>query len=196
MVDVSDPVSPVIRTSLPVHGYGLAYAFDEDHVFGSYAGAGDVQLFDMSDQDAPRLMAQADVGADARAMQWMGDHLLVAGFGGVYSVARHCGSTTTGVATEPPAPQANRFLASPNPCNPQTAFRFTLPAAAAVHLRVYDLAGRRVRTLAAGIPLDAGLHALAWDGRDDAGRIVPSGVYLGRLEAGGQRLTARVALVC
>ena len=73
----------------------------------------------------------------------------------------------------------------PNPFNPHTSIPFTLAAADAVRLQVYDLRGRLVRTLWDG-PLAAGAHRLDWDGRNTAGQPVASGVYLYRLEVGGQ----------
>jgi flagellar hook assembly protein FlgD len=50
-------------------------------------------------------------------------------------------------------------------------------------LRIYDLRGQLVRTLVDGAQ-PAGRHAAIWDGRDEAGRPLPSGVYVGRLQAG------------
>ena len=81
----------------------------------------------------------------------------------------------------------------PNPFNPRTTLRFTLPAAGPVDLAVYDVQGRRVRRLVAG-RLAAGRHAVSWDGRDDAGRAVPSGIYLARLRAGNARRSAKLLL--
>ena len=61
--------------------------------------------------------------------------------------------------------------------------RFVLPQDAEARLSVFDVSGRRVRTLSLG-RLAAGEHRLTWDGRDAAGRTGPSGVYLVRLESG------------
>lgn len=194
VVDLADPTAPVIRGTLPVHGWGSSYAFDGSYVYGNFWGAGRVHLFDMSDPDAPRLVAQARVGTWPYAMQRHGEYILTAGEN-CYSLPRHCDDPLTSIAVEPPAAAAARLVASPNPCNPHTTFRFTLPTAAIVEMNVYDLAGRRLRTLAAASPRGAGPHAMLWDGRDDAGRSVPSGVYLGRLEAGTLRATARVVVV-
>jgi flagellar hook assembly protein FlgD len=82
----------------------------------------------------------------------------------------------------------------PNPFNPSTIIPLTLPAAATVHLHIYDVGGRRVRSLHDG-PLAAGVHRVLWDGRDDAGRELASGVYLIRLEGAGPALTQRVILL-
>lgn len=68
----------------------------------------------------------------------------------------------------------------PNPFNPSTEIHFALPGTGRAELRIYDLAGRRVRNLDAGV-LAAGQHTVRWDGRDERGRSVTSGVYLARL---------------
>jgi hypothetical protein len=83
---------------------------------------------------------------------------------------------------------------SPNPFNPSTVIRFTLAADVAVGLDVYDLRARRVRRLVAG-PLPAGTHAVAWDGRDEAGAPVASGVYFYRLVADDESWTRKMILV-
>jgi len=82
----------------------------------------------------------------------------------------------------------------PNPFNPETTIRFALPEAARTRVLVYDLAGRRVRTLV-DRRLDAAVHTVRWDGRDDAGHDLPSGVYFYRVEAGEHRFTDRMALI-
>ena len=93
------------------------------------------------------------------------------------------------------APAALRLLPNvPNPFNPMTTLRFELPGAGTVRLSVFDVAGRRVRTLVDGA-LAAGSHEIVWDGRDAAGRDVGSGSYLARLEFGGQSQTVRMGLV-
>ncbi len=84
--------------------------------------------------------------------------------------------------------------AYPNPFNPSTTISFSLPAPGHATLAVYDIAGRKVRTLVSG-PMTAGEHAVAWDGRDDGGKPVASGVYLTRLVAGERVATGRMALV-
>jgi flagellar hook assembly protein FlgD len=82
----------------------------------------------------------------------------------------------------------------PNPFNPSAAFELDLPAGGQVRLAVYDVGGRRVRSLEDGLA-PAGRHRITWDGRDDRGRPVASGVYWLRLEAGGERRVLRGVLV-
>ena len=93
------------------------------------------------------------------------------------------------------APDALQLApAWPNPFNPHTNFEFTVAATGPARLRVFDLRGRLVAGLVDGV-IAAGRHQAAWDGRDQSGRDLPSGVYLARLEAGGQVVQERVALV-
>lgn len=69
----------------------------------------------------------------------------------------------------------------PNPFNPRTTLDFALPRDDRVKVRILDMRGRVVRDLLSA-PLPAGDHQVVWDGRDDAGQELPSGVYLARLE--------------
>ena len=70
----------------------------------------------------------------------------------------------------------------PNPFNPSTRVGFDLPAPGRVVLEVFDVRGRRIRGLV-DAELPAGPHSVLWDGRDDGGRVMPSGVYFSRLRA-------------
>jgi len=76
--------------------------------------------------------------------------------------------------------RAPRLTVTPNPFNPQTTLAFELARPGRATLEVFDLGGRRVRTLVSG-ELPAGAHALRWNGADDSGRALASGGYLGRL---------------
>ena len=83
----------------------------------------------------------------------------------------------------------------PNPAGPSTTIRFDLNRPyEKVVLAVYDPAGRRVRTLADG-PLGMGRHALKWNGLDDGGLAVASGVYFYRLTVGAETLTQKLTLL-
>ena len=83
----------------------------------------------------------------------------------------------------------------PNPFNPVTTISYDLPGAAIVNLAIYDVAGKRVRTLVAAETTGPGRHEVVWNGRDDSGRAAPAGIYFYRLDAGGYSETRRMALV-
>ena len=83
----------------------------------------------------------------------------------------------------------------PNPFNPTTTVRYALPRADRVSISVYSILGQRVATLVDG-RVEAGRHRVRWDGRNDAGRQVGSGVYLVRMQAeSGFHFTRKVMLL-
>ena len=71
----------------------------------------------------------------------------------------------------------------PNPFNPETTIEFYLPHIAEVYLDIFNVLGQKIRTLFDGRKL-AGLNEVQWDGRDETGMEVSSGVYICRLKAG------------
>jgi hypothetical protein len=85
------------------------------------------------------------------------------------------------------APMPNPFVAS-------TAVRMSLARSGLARVGVFDVSGRRVRTLVNGYQV-AGERLVSWDGRDEAGGNVAAGLYVIRMEAGGAHLSRRVAVV-
>ncbi len=86
----------------------------------------------------------------------------------------------TGVE-EGPAPGEMLVRARPNPFRDGTTVVGAVPAGSRVTVRIYDVAGRSVRTLHEGVA-DAGSLEIGWDGTDEGGRTVPSGVYFVRVD--------------
>jgi len=84
--------------------------------------------------------------------------------------------------------------ARPNPFNPSTILEYALPSPCKVRIAVFSIDGRRVRQLVSGV-VPAGTRQVTWDGRDDGGQQVASGVYFCRMEAGSYCHTIRMALV-
>ena len=82
----------------------------------------------------------------------------------------------------------------PNPFNPSTTIRFALPQTGFASLRVYDSAGRLVRILVEE-PLDAREYKYVWDGRDQAGAQVSSGLYTYQLRSASQQSSRRMVLI-
>jgi len=100
-----------------------------------------------------------------------------------------------GASDPEPASRGPRLTGNaPNPFNPRTTIHFDLPAAGAVRLSVFDVAGRLVRTLVDD-SMPQGSHEAVWDGTDSSGRAVGSGSYLARLECGGRVETVRMVVV-
>ncbi|MBI2505666.1 MAG: T9SS type A sorting domain-containing protein [Candidatus Latescibacteria bacterium] len=82
----------------------------------------------------------------------------------------------------------------PNPFNPRTVIGYGLPAGGEVEVSVYNLAGQRVRRLWVGWQ-GVGVHQVEWDGRDEEGRVLSSGVYVCRLAVGQRVLVRKMLLV-
>jgi hypothetical protein len=101
---------------------------------------------------------------------------------GNYSAAPESGGTEFGLA------------AHPNPFNPQTSLHFSLAESGRVQLVVFDVRGRRVRTLL-NQEMESGNHAVVWDGRSDAGFPMPGGIYFVRIDSGTASQNHRLALV-
>ena len=83
---------------------------------------------------------------------------------------------------------------APNPFNSQTVLAYFLHAPGPARVEVFALSGQRVAVLHQG-PQQAGYHRLHWDGRDDTGRLVASGMYLYRLVTGEAVLTRKLILL-
>jgi hypothetical protein len=82
----------------------------------------------------------------------------------------------------------------PNPFNAETMISFELNATEDIRIDLYDVTGRKVRSLAAG-RFPAGAAAVRWDGLDDNGRRVSSGVYFGCLRLGAKALYGKALLL-
>ncbi len=82
----------------------------------------------------------------------------------------------------------------PNPFNPETRIEYSLEHKGRVSVDVFDGLGRKIRTLESGV-LGAGVHEAVWNGRDDSGRPVPSGVYVCRVRAGAFATSRKMALI-
>jgi len=130
-----------------------------------------------------RGSARGDMGAygDSLACRWPAEtNTAVAG----------------GAGEEETAPRADRrFRNAPNPFNPRTEIAFHLDRSEEVELHIYDSRGRLVRRLLEREILPAGPHVAGWDGRDEGGTALGSGVYFGRLRAGDGGVTIKMTLV-
>jgi parallel beta-helix repeat protein len=112
-------------------------------------------------------------------------------------------SETRGFTVQSPSAVSSRDLIPgrfglaapyPNPFNPAATVEFGLPVRAEVRLDVYDILGKRVRGLVRGT-LPPGTHAVSWDGRDDSGVKMSSGLYFVRIKAGNFSAVRKVTLL-
>ncbi|MDZ7269703.1 MAG: T9SS type A sorting domain-containing protein [candidate division KSB1 bacterium] len=125
------------------------------------------------------------------------DAEVVASLGHVYDLS----NSTESASLKSLAARAGQVPASlvleqnfPNPFNPETSIRYNLPEAAVVTLVIYDQLGRKVRTLVNQTAQPAGYHRAGWDGRDEAGRPVATGIYLYKITAGRHTQVRKMVL--
>ncbi|MGB8656702.1 MAG: FlgD immunoglobulin-like domain containing protein [Candidatus Zixiibacteriota bacterium] len=98
-------------------------------------------------------------------------------------------------ADNPAAPKTfTLFPNQPNPFNPETRISYYLPAPCQVKVTIYNLLGQNVRTLSAGRQ-EAGMRTLTWNGRDNNGLQLSSGVYFCRLQADNFIQTNKMVLM-
>ncbi len=83
----------------------------------------------------------------------------------------------------------------PNPFNPTTTISFVLPLAKKVTLRVYDMLGKEVVTLANDQDYSKGTYNISWNGKDQAGKTVASGAYIAKMTAGNIEKNVKMMLV-
>lgn len=92
-------------------------------------------------------------------------------------------------------PQLNQLKGNyPNPFNPSTTIEFSIQNPGKTSLGVYNLRGQKVRTLV-NEHLGRGLHKVSWNGQDDQGREVGSGIYLLRMESHGYTTSKKITLI-
>lgn len=163
----------------------------------SYNGSTPATLCDFDDNGMLKLVSGYSTGvlmlnlrrAETSVMPWV-----------TYrgSLRRQGSFASTGYvdADDPATPVlANKLNQNyPNPFNPTTTISFQTAKDGDADLSVYNLKGQLVRALHSG-ELAKGSHSLVWDGKDNSGRTVSSGLYLYRLKAGADVLTRRMLLV-
>ena len=132
------------------------------------------------------------LAVDSQGNLWIGTWAELWTRGGGLAVYREGGvilPAVTAVGEELDTKLPSAFLLSqnyPNPFNSATTIRFALPVNEEVELAIFNLVGQQVTTLVQGV-WEAGTYTVRWDGRDDNGRELASGVYLYRLRAGDRK---------
>ena len=142
-----------------------------------------------AEDTAPRVTGRftmfAILGAPPGGDEVYIDNVLVQGFGDLTPVEPIATTMPTSFALE---------QNYPNPFNPETFIQYSLVEKALTRLEIYNLMGQRVRTLVAEVQ-PPGTYRIRFDGRNDNGNLLPSGVYLYRLTSGKQVLMKKMLFV-
>lgn len=103
--------------------------------------------------------------------------------------------TVVGIGSGPGRVASLVVTASPNPARTGVVLRFSESTRSKVTVEIFDVGGRRVRSLLHGTEVPPGLQEIRWDGRTDGGEPASSGVYMARVGDGSGARTARLVLV-
>ncbi|MBD3163477.1 MAG: T9SS type A sorting domain-containing protein [Candidatus Eisenbacteria bacterium] len=193
LLDITDPENPQ-----PIGSFEEAWwsPFHLD-VHGDYVCTSEtyseLHLFDISDPASPVRVELYVPAGDIVEITAHDQYLFVSNAeAGVLILENLLYEIPAGVGDDAIAAGTLRLLPSaPNPFVQQTGIRYVLPAPGRVRIEIFDPTGRKVRTLL-DQSSEAGAGVVLWDGRDDAGRPVGTGVYLSRLTTEEATRTGRV----
>jgi hypothetical protein len=145
--------------------------------------------------DGSAVVLEHTSGTTATAAGYPYYHVTATDFAGNEGDAGTITDPAVGAAVVVEIPETYSLAPNrPNPFRGGTTIRFGLPQPGRVRLEVHDVSGRRVRTLCDG-ERPAGVHTVAWRGRDDRGLVVSPGVYFVRLRAGAFTATRKALLL-
>lgn len=183
-LDVSSPAHLVLADSVWLPGDPRQLHADGPRL---WAACGDLVLLAPPPAGAPEPVGAVGAGVCRAVSVRDGAVLVAAGPAGLRVLPPPCAEVAVEPGgTRPELPAALRLGAPyPNPFNPSVRIPFGLERPGPVLVEVLDAAGRRVAVVARGA-WPAGEHTVVWQGRDDAGRPAPSGVYLVRLRRGDE----------
>lgn len=179
-VQLSDSSVTTVKTTNLRNLDGLAGDHDGNYYVSAW-GTGSVYRFDNQFVNAPVIISSGHSGPADIYFNPNHSQLVVPNFN-----ANSLTFITINPVTIEDRPYADGFQLKPNypnPFNPATVIRYQLAVNSKVTLKVYNLLGQEVRTLV-NLHKSAGSHSVMWDGKNNQGQSVSSGVYLYRLEAG------------
>jgi hypothetical protein len=185
ILDVSVPTNPVLVWQDPTPRPSTGVFVSGHYAYVAASGTG-LMVFDVSDPvDADHVLTETTPTGARGVVVRGGCDVALLGYGTI----------STGIEDRP-APDAFALYQNiPNPFNPSTVIRYDVPPGGGrVSLRIYDVAGRLVRTL---VDADetAGVKQVTWDGRNSHGNQVATGVYFYRMTAPGFTTTRRMVLL-
>jgi len=190
VLDLADPTWPRVRRLVPVPSAALGLELRGDFLYVA-AGRDGVIVFDLADPVVPVVRGTVGTGDTSSQLRLDGDRLF-AFERSVVSLPVQCGVTLRS-AEAPGLPGGGPLTVSARPGRGGADLAFRLGVSERADLQVYDVTGRRVRTLASG-RRPAGEHRVVWDGRNEGGRRVAAGVYFVQLRTDHDAATGKIVV--
>jgi hypothetical protein len=193
VIDITNPSSPAIvgRVDTPGHPSGVT-------VSGGYAYVADdafLQVIDITNPANPTIVGSVGTPGHASGVDVSGGYAYVAD-GSYYQleiVPAQC-EIPNAVSDGGAGPPSLGLRAFPNPFHSSTLIRLEAGRDRPAGADIYDVSGRKVRSLFDGSQ-NADIFGLQWDGRNDAGRVLPSGVYFVRVTTAQMTGTLKIVIV-
>ncbi len=193
--NVTDPYTPILACTVPpYHGSGniVSCYVQGDLLFVSDDWWNEISVYDISVPQTPVLLNRYAWNLITNGMLVAGDVLYTAnGHFGLSILDLGIVDVNDPVQIPHSAFQMRNY---PNPFNPETTLAYTLPAAGSVSLEIFNSRGQLIKSLLHQEQL-AGEHSLIWNGKDDFGHIVASGLYLCRIACNGKHETRKMLLL-
>ena len=190
--DITDIKNPVLLSSLDILAWKIFVSGDYIYV----AARDSLTVIDVSNKSHPQQVTSTRLDT---TLEWRSNFYV----SGEYIYLPDLNSLNiyrfrpTAVHERSSEPLPSEFSLSqnyPNPFNSETSIRFSLKRAGPVRLAIYNLKGQLVRDLLKG-ELSEGGHQVIWDGKDQEGRNMPSGVYLCQLTSGEFKRTIKMVVM-
>ncbi len=193
VLDISDPMNISEVTSLPF-GRSRVPGVIKDEVIYWCNDGGPIQLVDLHDPANPQQFSIIGNQRGYNDFDVQNEKIIALGYNyGLDAALLQCSALSSTETTELPLVH-NKLIVFPNPFNPQTTIRWYNDSPSSLKITVYDLAGRKVAVLADRI-FQSGPCSVQWDGRNDRGTSLPSGVFLISLKGNNLNTSRRISLV-
>jgi hypothetical protein len=198
----SDPDAPsvgvVLTDSVNMFGWHGYTVYSYNNLDDPFQPFQTMQLLDIALRDHSGTVLSSDSLIAPDLEQWPDARRLdIYGDDFAYRISAEITSMGFGPPSgiTPPARRGLYLLNHPNPFNPATTIRFGVPVSGDVAVEIFDVSGRRVRTLLEGVRERGREHVLEWNGKDDSGRTLPSGVYFAVLRTARGTVTHKLVLI-
>jgi len=194
MIDISNPSAPFITGNLPTrhHGKINTCRIFNNRLYVADTNWNEVQIYDISNPQQVSLITRYDWNLPSQEIYVEGNAL----FSGCSLYGLSCLDLNAVSIDDPVLPEVNALQLKnyPNPFNPQTCFQFELPNSSAAEIKIYNLKGQLVCTLASEV-FSKGTNRVYWDGTDNDHKPVSSGVYICRLRSGKHSQVCKTVLL-
>ncbi|NMC43630.1 MAG: T9SS type A sorting domain-containing protein, partial [candidate division Zixibacteria bacterium] len=195
VVDLSDPTNPHAVCYFQLDGSPAGVCSIGPYAIVACNDPGFV-VIDVSIPETPVLVGSCETPGYGKRVAADSEYIYVADHRSLIIFQHHLFSNAVSNDEPSTLPGQLRLRQNyPNPFNPTTTIEYDLPRQENVTLTIYDILGRKVKTLLDNRRQHAGRHWVIWDGRDDRGRVAASGIYFYRLTAGPFSESRKMMLV-